>query len=412
MQRRKLLKQAASCSLLGFSNSVLAQDFGKSLGYPTGWGPIGQKKMQTGWPDYLIGNFSSGFEHLFDFKIVKASSKSNVLTSRPRQYKLNFFQSLSDYQRQNGKPGVLIAKGSNIYYENYEFERTSSMRFNGKSMSKSVISLLCGLAFDLGAFSSLEDPIEKYDNRLKGKPLGPVTLRNALNMSSGVDVCRDLCSSDDHYEKFERDAFSGPPHARAKKTDHDAVLINWKYGVDLQSRKYNYTPIEPQLLAMAISGATGLSLTEFTEKYLWGPIGAEADSAWLVDSKGIEHAPAGFNACLRDWGRLGLLVAQNGAANGKQVISEGWFKESKTFRPDENYIRPGQIHMKPRGEGYKFLFHRPADENLIRFGGDNGQMILADTKSGTVLVILGVTENAKEYFKIFDLAKADLGGIT
>ena len=391
-----------------FTKLTHASDFGKSLGYPAGWGPPGQKKMQTGWPDYLVGNFSTGFEKLFDFKLVKAPSKPSPLLSRTQEFKLNLFQSLQDYQEQSGKPAILIAKRDCIYYEHYAFDRTAEMRFNGKSMAKSVVALLAGVAFDMGLFNSLDDPIQKYDGRLKGKPLGAVTLRQALNMSSGVDICRSQCTPNNHYERFERDSFAGAPQSRAKNTDHDSVLINWSYGVDTQSNRYNYNPIDPQLIAMAIRGATKTTLSEFTQKALWEPIGARADASWLVDSKGVEHAPAGFNATLQDWGRIGLLVAQSGSLSGNQIISESWLNECKTFGASERRLMPGQIKDKPRGEGYKFFFHRPQDQSILRFGGDFSQSIFADTKNGLAVVILSITNSGKDYERILESAQTGL----
>ena len=396
-------------SMATLTTTLWAQDkWGESKGFPTGWGPAGKKKMQTGWPDYLIGNFSSGFEHLFDFRVIKAPPKSSRLIDKPTPFKLNFWMSLPEYQVQNGKPALLIAKNDTVYYEHYAFDRTASMRFNGKSMSKSVVALLCGLAFDLGLFKRLDDPIEKFDSRLKGTPLGPVTLRQALNMSSGVDICRALCSPVNHYERFERDAFAGTPDGRAMNTDHDAVLIHWKHGVNKQAKAYNYNPIDPQLVAMAIRGASGMGLTEFTRQALWEPMGAQADATWLVDSKGVEHAPAGFNATLRDWGRLGLLVAQNGALGGKQVISESWMNECKIFHPAERYLEPRNIANKPNSEGYKFFFHRPTDTMTLRFGGDFSQSIFADTQLGITVVVLSVKNGGKDYSRILELARSEL----
>jgi CubicO group peptidase (beta-lactamase class C family) len=64
---------------------------------------------------------------------------------------------------------------------------------------------------------------------------------------------------------------------------------------------------------------TGGSLAEFCQEVLWRPLGAEADAAWCTDSRGQEFNCVGFSCRLRDWARLGQLVAQRGVASSGQV---------------------------------------------------------------------------------------------
>ena len=402
-RRRRLLQLGGVGAAAFLPSFALASDYGRSKGFPTGWGPPGQSANPWGHADYIVGNFSGGIEKLFSHRIVKAPEKPSVLKSKPIPMKWGLFATFQDYQKKYGKPAVLVGRSDTIAYENYEFERTQEMRFYSKSMAKSVLSLITGLAFEHGVLENLDDPIDKYDSRLKGKALGIVTIRQALNMSSGADICHWLCGERNNFDRWDLHAFLGHPRNRGKNTDQDTAVINWEHGFkNRPGTAFNYSEIDPHLVSMAIRASTKMSIAEFAEKVLWAPIGAESDAVWLTDSKGVEDVGASFSATLRDWGRLALLVAQQGNILGKQVIKQTWFNQCRTFLPTEGYLRKGRI--SGYGGGYKFFFHHPTDNgSWLRFGGDLGQSIYADFKSGTALVILSASnDGGGEYPRLFE----------
>lgn len=404
-KRATLGKLMAGSAWIAAPLSAQASDFGRSKGFPTGWGPPGQNPNPWGHPDWIVGNFSGGIEKLFNHKVVKAPATPGPLGTKLRPMRWGLFSSFEEYQKRYGKPAMLVARSDTVFYEHYEFDRTQEMRFYSKSMAKGVLGLLAGLAFDHGLFESLEDPIEKYEGRLKGKPLGEVTLRQALNMSSGADVCQWLCGTRNDFERWDLRGFLGHPRSRGQNTDQDAVVLNWPYSFKSKpGTAFNYSHVDPHLISMALRAAAKMGVAEFTEAALWKGIGAQADAVWLTDSTGVEDVSSSFSACLRDWGRLGLLVAQNGALGGRQVIKSSWFEECRTHRPSETFLRLGRI--QGYGQGYKFYLHHPGDDGRwLRFGGDWGQSIYTDGKTGTTLVILSASnEGGQEYGRLFETA--------
>ncbi len=71
----------------------------------------------------------------------------------------------------------------------------------------------------------------------------------------------------------------------------------------------------------------------------WGQ-GAEADATWCVDSHGCEFNCVNFQARLRDWARLGLLVAARGVGkDGQRVVSEAWIDEVTSWGPNDKQVR-------------------------------------------------------------------------
>ena len=117
-------------------------------------------------------------------------------------------------------------------------------------------------------------------------------------------------------------------------------------------------------------------------------MGAATDATWLTDSKGFTFSGAGVSATLKDWARLGMMVANDGRFNGTQIVSKNWLDEiSRHSKQDQasrfNVARPGR--------GYRnFFWHHNADGSVLRMAGAHAQNILIDKKTKTVLVQTGV----------------------
>jgi CubicO group peptidase (beta-lactamase class C family) len=76
--------------------------------------------------------------------------------------------------------------------------------------------------------------------------------------------------------------------------------------------KFSYASGETQVLGLVLASAIGRPVAEYLEQKIWQPIGAEADATWLVDNSGQEATYCCLNAVLRDYARLGLLLAHDG----------------------------------------------------------------------------------------------------
>lgn len=114
--------------------------------------------------------------------------------------------------------------------------------------------------------------------------------------------------------------------------------------------KFGYASAETQVLALVLREASGMPLAEYLSEKIWQPMGAEADASWLVDGGGHEIGYMGLNATLRDWGRLGLLLANGGALNGRQIIPAERVRAATTVqRP---HLAVGAATPR-RGYGYQ-----------------------------------------------------------
>jgi CubicO group peptidase (beta-lactamase class C family) len=121
-------------------------------------------------------------------------------------------------------------------------------------------------------------------------------------------------------------------------------------------------------------------------------MGAEADAAWTIDTTGQETAYCCLNVVLRDWARLGLMLANDGAWNGRQIVPRQWVIDATTAR--EAFQKPGTA-TKFYGYGYQ-TWLLPGPRRQFAFLGIHGQAIFVDPPSKLVLVHTAVRLKANQ----------------
>ncbi|MEO9132259.1 MAG: serine hydrolase [Sphingomonas sp.] len=271
---------------------------------------------------------------------------------------------------------LLVMKQGKIVSEIYRNNTNERTRFIGWSMTKSITSILIGCDLAEGRIKSLDDPITAYLPELKDGGYDGVTIRQIMEMRSGVD-----------YE--ERYDFTNPGVAAQ---NHIAALIKnvARFADPARTVKrahppgavFQYKTLDTAVLGWLIERVSGGStIAAYTAQHLWEPLGAEQDAFFIMDGPpgvGREFNGAGFNATLRDYARIGQMMLNGGVANGHRIVSAAWVKESTspTTPPDKN--RPG----------YGLQWWLLGDQGAYSALGLQGQYIFVDPKSQTVVVKL------------------------
>ncbi len=270
---------------------------------------------------------------------------------------------------------LLVIKDGRIVSEIYRNNTDARTRFMGWSMTKSVTSVLVGCALAEGHIDSLESPVTKYLPELAGGGYAGVSIRDVMEMRSGVD-----------YE--ERYDFANPG---AAASNHIAALVrNIARFADVARtlpRKakpgelFEYKTIDTAVLGWLLERVTGNTVAAYTEKCLWEPLGAEADGYYIMDGQpgvGREFSGAGFNATLRDYGRIGQMMLDGGVADGRRIVSEEWVRQATQPRHPEDAARGG----------YGLQWWTMGNSDAYAAIGLQGQYIYVDPPSRTVVVKL------------------------
>ena len=392
MNRRKLL--ITGLGLTGAASlPAWAFDRWSTLGaYPIGLsGGLNRDTL------YRVGTYSGGFEKVLPWHPIAPSTTPMALAESPvsdLRYSYGFGQrSPDDYLNQWPVTGLLVCRDGQILMERYRFDRTASMRMTSWSMAKSVTTLLLGICLDQGLIASYDDEAQKYLPELEGTLHGGVTLRNLSNMSSGAAIRHDT----DNNTIYPR-AFLGGG------SDIAPVVAGWNRRAEDQGRRYNYNELCPLTLGMVIRRVTGRSMSEFAQEVLWKPLGAQDMATWTTDSKGQEFNCIGFAATLRDWARLGTLVANRGRAGSVQVVSEKWVHEFTSWGPLDAQARHG---IAGAGFGYKaHMWHNKPDGSRLYFNGHHAQRVVVDMPTRTVLVQTAVDHLGPWQAEMFTMFEA------
>ncbi len=289
--------------------------------------------------------------------------------------------SLDGYLARNPTTGLLIARRGEILAERYQYGRQPTHRLTSFSMAKTLVALLVGLALEDGSLSSIEQPAEAVVPELRGTEYGATPLRHLLTMSSGVAFREDYDGSDDS-SRLSRLTFIGQSAGGA------AVPPQFNRRVAPPGQRWNYASAETFVLALVLRRALGRPLAGYFAEKIWQPLGAEADASWLVDRSGLEIGYMGFNATLRDYARLGMMLAQGGQAGGRQLVPAAWLAEMT--RPHFSGDQTGRWF----GYGFQTWIFPEANAGFALLGV-RGQALFVEPRRQLVLVHTAVRPGAR-----------------
>jgi CubicO group peptidase (beta-lactamase class C family) len=295
----------------------------------------------------------------------------------------NLSYTLQDYLDRQRATGLLVLKDGRIVAEHYRYGRREDARFLSFSMAKSVTSLLMGIALDQGLIASLDDPAAKYARDLEGTAYGGTSLRHLLRMSSGLTFTERYDGADDVSRM-----------AQAFASSSRGTLDVLRSIADRHSpagSTFGYASAETEVLGRVLAAATGRSLSELTAQWLWTPIGAEREAFWRIGRDGQEGASGYFNASLRDWGRLGLLLAQDGRVGERQVVPREYLLDATDPARQPPAFQPRRA-TPYLGYGYQFWL-LPLAERTFVMQGVYGQALFVQPASGIVMVVTSVWQH-------------------
>jgi CubicO group peptidase (beta-lactamase class C family) len=363
-------------SLLFLPGAALAapdeEILGKSRGYPVC--PI-QRGMRVE-QHCLVGNYSHFDQVLPARKVARAAAprplKRAAAEPQVRYSGYGSSGGIDDFLAKNRNTGLLVMRGDTILVERYQYERRPEHRLTSMSMAKTVTAMLIGIALQESRIGSIDDLASQYAPDLKGHPYGETSIRHLLTMSSGVRFSEVYDGKDD-VTRLSRALFlERASGARALEPFHEREHPAGK--------RFYYSSAETYVLGLVLRAAVGKPLSDYLSEKIWQPMGAEADATWIVDAAGQELAYIGLNATLRDWGRFGLLLAEEGAREGRQIIPAAWVRAATD---------PNQHAHKPQGRriGYGYQTWTLAGrDGAFAALGLRGQAVMVDPATKTVVV--------------------------
>ncbi|HAS39120.1 MAG TPA: penicillin-binding protein [Microscillaceae bacterium] len=283
-------------------------------------------------------------------KAQSNSSKETVSLQEINQQAKKIKALKSFLMSRNGK---LVGE---FYFRSHQAKDLAHMR----SATKSIISLLIGIAVDQKKIQSIDDPITKY---LKGLPgletrHANITVRHLLTMTSGFRWDESSAAI------YDRWVMSGRPIR---------FLLDRKI-VNTPGKKFEYNSAGTHLLSVLLTQATGMSTLKFAQRYLFTPLGIEKVRWEKLGN--YYNGGAGLELRPRDMLKLGELLLYQGKYQSKTIISKQWMQASVK----------DQVVVKNKGSYGLLWWIAQEKERLVAALGFGGQMIVVFPASKVILV--------------------------
>jgi len=296
---------------------------------------------------------------------------------------------IDDFNERTRTNALLILKDGKIVKETYRNGATPESRFISFSTGKSFTSTLVGMAIEDGYIDGVNDQLTRYLPALKGSAYDGVTIRDALQMSSGVEWNEESYDFSDLSKPLNR----GWEYSVIQHQYRFVEGANELPRAHAPGEKYNYNTLETCILGWLVETATKQRMTRYFEERLWQPAGMEFKASWIIDgpeSIGREMAGGMLAASLRDYGRYGLMMSNGGRLNGKQHVSEEWVQAATTA--DREAVDYGNLYEDyPLGYGYQWWL---LPNGHFEAQGVYGQLVYVAPEEDVVIVKLSYWPDA------------------
>ncbi len=276
----------------------------------------------------------------------------------------------------------IVWRDGAIEYEWYGSGHGPEARLDPASMHKTVLGISFGLAQADGFVPNLDAPVSTWLKEWAGDARGRITVRQMLNMASGLAPM-----------KF--DMAPGSPYSRALLGADSSTLPLQLQLADTPGQVFNYQSPISQLLGLVLERATGERYAQYLSRRLWQPLGA-AD-AWVALDRpgGLARTASALMARPEDWLRLGLLFVDGGRIEGRPVVPERWIEAMRApSAANPNY----GLHLwraSPHAALRRYNAATPvgvparepfAAEDMVFFDGAGAQRVYVSAKEKLVIV--------------------------
>jgi len=248
------------------------------------------------------------------------------------------------------RDGIIVAED---YYNGYRSDSIKTVM----SVTKTVTSMLVGLALEMGYIEDINDPISKYLTGIVTFPdtvKANITIRQMLMMTFGH-------------------AWNGTKPESLYNT-YAAMADHLQYIIDLPlvytpGTVFNYSDGASHLLSVIIKEATGNNTLDFAMECLFLPMGI-TNVSWSEDDRGYPNGAAGLRISPHDMVKIGNLILDLGRHNGMQVVPESWITEMTTPQISTN----NDIPYGPE-YGYQIWVNTSGEHQYYFAMGWGGQFI-------------------------------------
>ncbi|MDI9313313.1 MAG: serine hydrolase [Hydrotalea sp.] len=277
---------------------------------------------------------------------------------------------------------VVYHKGA-IVFEKYFAFTTATSRHLMQSMSKSLVG---AVAQKLKAEKILRGDmlVEDILPEMKKTGYAGATMQQAMDMRTGIDFKETYFENPLQGDCFDLDVASGwKPNPGNIASDNFSLLQTYKKQIFAHGHDMIYRCVETDVVTHCIEKLTGKKIAELVSEFFWRPMGAEGDAFFTVDSHGYGIGSGGACARAVDMLKFGVMMAEGGVINGKQLLPESLVAEC--YNPAPYQFDKKHPELTPCG-GYKnFFWINDQSPQVILCSGVFGQLVYIDKTNDVVI---------------------------
>jgi CubicO group peptidase (beta-lactamase class C family) len=267
-------------------------------------------------------------DQLFAHRVVKRGPAVRELPRgeeiAPRYVADGVEHDVASFMDRNAIVGLLVIRRGTVVLERYGLGLQEHDRWSTMSTVKSMTAMLVGAAVRDGAIASIDEPLTRYLPALRNSAYEGVTLRHVMTMSSGTRWNEDYGDRNSDVNRYSKSLADKVPGGVLR-------LMASLERAHPPGSSFLYNSGDTYLLGAALTAAIGRPLADYLSEKIWQPAGMEFDAFYTLESEGgqeIGGSRAGM--ALRDFGRFGLFVANDGVIDGQRVLPEGWVTAAAT----------------------------------------------------------------------------------
>lgn len=295
----------------------VSQVAGKNLKYPTeSWERSSpeQQGLDSDSLDSALACLEANFKNYYSYVVVKNGCLV-FEASNKRPYEDPVSKWLKAFLRALAK---LFDKPQATFVDRYPG------LYNMRSATKSIVSILVGIAIDKGLIKSIDDSMLDYlppdDSAAIDPNMKKITIRHLLTMKSGIPSIE-----------------GGLNAYKLVFGDGDWVRFILKLGLEAEpGEKFVYNSANTHLLSAVLANAAKMSTLEFAKRTLFEPLGI-TNVLWEEDKRGYNFGGGNLYLSTHDLARIGLLYLNNGVWDQKEIVSKQWVEQTLESRHEWMY---------------------------------------------------------------------------
>lgn len=284
----------------------------------------------------------------------------------------------------NYTDGILVLHRGRIVYERYFGVLKPEGQHIAFSVSKSFVGTIAATLISEGVLDE-HATVAKYVPELKESGFGDATIRQLLDMTTGLDYSEDYEDPRSSIAVFAMANGFQPRPANYQGPDNSYAYLETLGKDHPHGERFSYKTVNTDALAWVMSRATKKSLSELLCERLWRRLGVEQDAYFTVDPVGTEFGGGGLNLTLRDMARFGEMMRLGGRYHGQQIVPAAVVDDIRRGGDRELFAKAGYKTLPGWSYHDMWWISHNAD-GAFSARGVHGQLIYIDPKAEMVTV--------------------------